>query len=179
LLARPSARQLLELGRTCILKPWRDKRAVELLWAAIWNYARWRRAEMLLGCASFPGTNSLRFAEPLSLLYHFASAPAQWQAKAHPHCFIRMDWLTPDRIDRRRAMRALPPLVRGYLRLGAMFAGEAAIDRRFSTMDVLVVLPVEGINPRYVGYYGANGERHGVREADQAAFEAGDSVSSA
>jgi putative hemolysin len=169
--------QFLELGRTCILKPWRGRRSLELLWAAIWSYARRRRAGALVGCASFPGTNCLRFAEPLSLLFHDAGAPEQWQARARPQSVVRMDWMAADRLDRGQAIRALPPLIRGYLRLGAKFAREAAIDRQFATVDVLVVLPVERINPRYIGYYGADGERHGA--SAQAAFEAGDSVSSA
>jgi len=179
LLHRFPERRFLELGRSCVLPRWRSKRTIELLWAAIWNYARSRQAGSLFGCASFAGTNCLKLAEPLSLLCHCAGAPAQWQVKAHPRCAVRMDWMTPDRIDRRRAVQALPPLIKGYLRLGAMFAREAAIDRQFMTVDVLVILPVERINPRYVGYYGENGERYRVDEFGQAAFDAGDSVSSA
>ena len=63
-------------------------------------------------------------------------------------------------IDGRRAMRLLPPLIKGYLRLGAWFAREAVVDRQFGTTDVLVILPVSRLNPRYVSYYGADASRH-------------------
>ncbi len=47
----------------------------------------------------------------------------------------------------------LPPLIKGYLRLGAMFAEDAVVDYQFGTTDVFVVLPVTRIEPRYIDYF--------------------------
>jgi putative hemolysin len=61
-------------------------------------------------------------------------------------------------IDPRAALRALPPLIKGYLRLGAFVGDGAVIDRQFGTTDVLVILPVEKIDPRYFEHFGAPDE---------------------
>ena len=63
-------------------------------------------------------------------------------------------------IDARAALRALPPLIKGYLRLGAYVGDGAVIDRQFGTTDVCIVLPVAAINPRYVDYYGPDASRY-------------------
>lgn len=65
-----------------------------------------------------------------------------------------------DMIDARKALHALPPLIKGYLRLGARFGDGAVIDRQFGTTDVLVILPVSAINPRYIDYYGEEATRY-------------------
>jgi L-ornithine Nalpha-acyltransferase len=53
----------------------------------------------------------------------------------------------------------MPPLVKGYLRLGAKVGDGCVIDREFGTVDVFVILPVETISARYINYYGAEAER--------------------
>lgn len=57
-------------------------------------------------------------------------------------------------VDPRRALAALPPLVKGYLRLGAKFGDGAVIDRKFNTVDVFVVMPVKDMDARYVEHFG-------------------------
>jgi putative hemolysin len=66
-----------------------------------------------------------------------------------------MDMLPKERIDAKAALKALPPLIKGYLRLGAFVGDGAVVDHQFGTTDVLIVLPVEAIDPRYFGYFGA------------------------
>jgi putative hemolysin len=71
-----------------------------------------------------------------------------------------MGRLSKDAIDMKKALHALPPLIKGYLRLGAYVGDGAVVDRQFGTTDVLIVLPVSAINPRYIGHFGAGAERH-------------------
>jgi putative hemolysin len=59
----------------------------------------------------------------------------------------------------RAALNAMPPLIKGYLRLGATFGDGAVVDYAFGTTDVFVVLPVEAISGRYVAHYGADASR--------------------
>ncbi len=162
--ARHRDKHFLELGRSCVLAPWRAKRTIELLWAAIWRYVRAKNIDVLIGCASFAGTDPLAIAEQLAYLHHFSGVGRQWPVRARPNMtsgrIVAMDRIGRGEVDPRRALRDMPPLIKGYLRLGAMFSGEAVIDPAFGTIDVLVVLPVERINSRYVGFYGANAERH-------------------
>ena len=153
LLDRHPDKRFLELGRSCVLKTYRTKRTVELLWQGIWAYVRHHRIDVMFGCASLEGTDPARLALPLSFLHHHARAPDIWSAKAVRDRFVAMDRLAPEAVDPKRALRALPPLVKGYLRLGATFGEGAVIDRQFGTTDVLVVLPVAAIAARYIGHF--------------------------
>lgn len=150
--------RFMELGRSCVLKPYRNRRAVELLWHGLWTYAREHRIDVMLGCASFEGTDPSRHASALSFLAAYASAPPEWSVKARPERFERMDLIPRDKIDRKAALKALPPLIKGYLRLGGLVGEGAVIDRQFGTTDVLIILPVERIDPRYFERFGAPDE---------------------
>jgi putative hemolysin len=155
-----SGSRFLELGRSCVLPAYRDKRSVELLWHGIWTYVLHHRIDAMIGCASLEGTDPEKLALPLSFLHHYARAPDRWQARALRERYVPMNIMPKDAIDPKRALRALPPLVKGYLRLGATFGDGAVIDRQFGTTAVLVVLPTAAINQRYVDHFGAEAERH-------------------
>lgn len=156
--AKPSHR-FMELGRSCVLRPYRTKRSVELLWHGLWTYVREHKVDVMIGCASFEGTDPSAHAMALSFLYHHASAPDEWRVRAHSALHVPMNILPKDKVDARAALKALPPLIKGYLRLGAFVGDGAVIDRQFGTTDVLIVLPVEKIDPRYFEHFGAPDER--------------------
>lgn len=162
MLARHGDLEFMELGRSCVLPPWRTKRTIELLWHGTWSYVIANKVDVLFGCASFSGTDPAAIAEPLSFLFHNAGAPAQWSVGAKGRNAVAMDILPPGAINPKRALHALPPLIKGYLRLGAKFGPQAVIDHRFGAIDVLVLLPVAAINPRYVGHYGEDAGRYAV-----------------
>jgi L-ornithine Nalpha-acyltransferase len=157
--AHPDLR-FLELGRSCVLPPYRNKRTVELLWHGIWRYVLHHRIDVMIGCASLQGTDPEKLALPLSFLHHYARAEEPWGARALSDRLVRMDILGKAAVDPKAALRVLPPLVKGYLRLGAMFGEGAVIDRQFGTTDVLVVLPVSAINRRYIEHFGPAANRH-------------------
>jgi putative hemolysin len=147
--------RFMELGRSCVLKPYRTKRTVELLWHGLWAYARKHHVDVMIGCASFEGTDPADHAMALSFLHHHRLAPPEWRASAHGHLRVAMDLLPPEKIDAKAALKELPPLIKGYLRLGAFVGDGAVIDHQFGTTDVLIILPVERIDPRYFDYFGA------------------------
>jgi len=64
-----------------------------------------------------------------------------------------------DEINPRQALSAMPPLVKGYLRLGAMIGDGAVVDQAFNTTDVLIVLPIAVISGRYINHFGADAGR--------------------
>ena len=156
--ARRPGYRFMELGRSCVLKPYRTKRTVELLWHGLWTYVREHKVDVMIGCASFEGIDPDEHAMALSFLHHHALAPPEWRVRAHSHLHVPMDRLPKEKVDARAALKSLPPLIKGYLRLGAMVGDGAVIDRQFGTTDVLIVLPVEKIDPRYFGHFGAPGE---------------------
>lgn len=160
MLERHRGLRFLELGRSCVAKPYRDKRTVELLWHGIWTYVRRNKIDVMFGCASFDGTDQDALAMPLSFLHHHARAEGEFVAKALSRRSINMNRIPPDAINPKLALQSLPPLIKGYLRLGAKVGEGAVIDHQFGTTDVLVILPVKSINPRYVDYYGVDATRY-------------------
>jgi L-ornithine Nalpha-acyltransferase len=150
--------RFMELGRSCVLKPYRNKRTVELLWQGLWTYIRERGADVMLGCASFPGTDPKEHALALSFLHHYARAPEEWLVSAHPHLKVDMNMIPKEQVNPREALKAMPPLIKGYLRLGAFTGDGAVIDKQFGTTDVLIVLPVSAIDTRYFSHFGAPDE---------------------
>ena len=153
LIARHKNLQFLELGRSCVLALFRNKRTVELLWHGIWAYVTQNRLDVMIGCASLDGTEPKQLALPLSFLHHYARAPEVWRARALPARYVEMNRISKDAIDPKEALRALPPLIKGYLRLGAYIGDGAVIDHEFGTTDVLIVLPVSAIKKRYIEHF--------------------------
>jgi putative hemolysin len=157
LLAKPDY-SFMELGRSCVLRPYRNKRTLELLWQGVWSYVREHSADVMIGCASFAGTDPAAHALALSFLHHTALAPEEWRVRAHEHLRVDMNMMPREAVNARAALKALPPLVKGYLRLGAYIGDGAVIDHQFGTTDVLIILPVKAIRTRYFVHFGAPGE---------------------
>ena len=153
LIERHSKLQFVELGRSCVLAPYRNKRTVELLWQGIHTYITQNRCDVMLGCASLDGTDPARLALPLSFLHHYARGPEEWHAPALPERYVEMNRISKESIDPKEALRALPPLIKGYLRLGAYIGDGAVVDHEFGTTDVLIVLPVSAIKQRYLEHF--------------------------
>jgi putative hemolysin len=160
LLAQHRDCKFLELGRSCVLPAYRGKRTVELLWHGIWTYVLHHGLDAMIGCASLEGTDPRELALPLSFLHHFAPAPEAWRVRALPHRYVEMNRISREHIDKKAAVHALPPLVKGYLRLGAFIGDGAVVDHQFGTTDVLAVLPVSAISARYMQHFGPAAHRH-------------------
>ena len=150
---RRSGRRLLELGRSCVHRDYRGGTAMVHLWGGVADYVRCHAIEVLFGTASFHGTDPRPLSHPLSLLHHCHLAPPPLRPRALPEAFVGMDRLPPHRIDRRAAMRAIPALIKGYLRLGG-FVGEGAfVDRAFNTVDVCLVVDTTLVGGRTRALY--------------------------
>ena len=159
LIARHPGKRFMELGRSCVLPAYRTKRTVELLWQGNWAYSLRHRIDVMFGCASFHGTVPEEHALALSFLHHNVLAKEEWSVLARPELFRTMDLMPSEGIDARKALSAMPPLIKGYLRLGATVGEGAVVDHGFNTTDVLIVLPIGKISGRYLNYYGADAGR--------------------
>ncbi|MFZ1110465.1 MAG: GNAT family N-acyltransferase [Rhodomicrobium sp.] len=159
LIARKRAtHRFMELGRSCVLKPYRNRRSVELLWQGLWTYIREHGANVMIGCASFPGTDPKAHALALSFLHHYARAPEEWLVSAHPELRVDMNMMPKEEVNVKEALKVMPPLIKGYLRLGAYVGDGAVVDKQFGTTDVLIIMPVEAIDSRYFSHFGAPDE---------------------
>ena len=159
MLARHPQKRFMELGRSCVLPKYRNRRTVELLWQGNWAYALEHGIDAMFGCASIPGVMPEAHALSLSFLYHNCLATGEWAVSARPELYQVMDLMPHEAVDAKGALYGLPPLIKGYLRLGAVVGDGAVVDRAFGTTDVMVVLPISKINNRYINYYGADASR--------------------
>jgi putative hemolysin len=159
LVARHPDMRFLELGRSCVLPEYRSKRTIEVLWQGIWAYCNHHDIGVMTGCASFPGTDPAAHAEALTYLAHHCRTGPDWDVRAVPGRYRSMDLMPIEAVGARSALAAMPPLVKGYLRLGARIGDGCVVDEDFGTVDVFVVLPVGAIASRYVNYYGAGAQR--------------------
>ncbi len=153
LVARHPGKRLLELGRSCVASGYRGKRALELLWRGIWIYARHHRIDAMFGCASFPGADAKVHAAALKFLQGEDEGDAHWQVDALAGRAADLGPAPVTPLAARAAIRALPPMIKGYWRLGAKFSRQAVVDECFGATDVFAVVPVEGIESRYLDYF--------------------------
>lgn len=149
--------QLLELGRSCVATDYRNNVTITLLWRGIASYLAMHGIGFMFGCASLHGTNPALHAAELSYLYQNHLAPPSLRARALDAHYVPMDRLAPGSYDARAVQRALPPLIKGYLRVGAMVGDGAFVDTQFNTVDVFVVMPVERITRRYLDRFTGGG----------------------
>jgi putative hemolysin len=156
MLARlPSGTRALELGRSCILKAYRTKPAImQLLWRGVMRYAARFSSDLMFGCASLQGTDPDAMALPLSYLHHYHSMPEHLRVRPLEELRVEMNRMPKEAIDLKEALRALPPMIKGYVRAGCMIGDGAVVDRQFGTTDVLIYLPVAEIDPRYKSRFG-------------------------
>lgn len=148
-----SSSNMLEMGRSCVLEPYRTMPVLQLLWSGIARYISEHQIDLMFGCASLHGTDPQALKSELSLLYHNHLAPEELRPHALPNRYVDMNILPRDQIDARRVFMKLPPLVKGYIRAGAMVGDGAVVDEQFNTVDVCVIMPTYMITDKYVKHY--------------------------
>jgi putative hemolysin len=153
--------EVLELGRSCIEKDARNTATMQMLWRGIALYAFHYNIQVMFGCASLPGTDPAQHALPLSYLYHHHLAPPDIRVRALASRYVKMDTLAPGTYDERKAMARVPPLIKGYLRLGGFVGDGAVIDPEFNTTDVFIIVKTELVTEKYIRHY-----ERGIRDRD-------------
>jgi putative hemolysin len=136
----------VEVGRACVHQNYRNGGTITLLWAGLAKYMKMHHYEYMIGCASVGMSDGGHSA---ASLYHKlqdeALAPLEY--RVFPHHALPIKTLRND------LQVACPPLIKGYLRLGAYICGEPAWDPYFNTADMLVMLPLSRMNPRYSAHF--------------------------
>ncbi len=151
LLALPG--RLLELGRSCVDAAHRNRVVMQLLWRGIAAYVFEYQIDVMFGCASLPGTDPDALAPELTYLYHYYLAPPGLRPRALPERYLEMRRRDIDSLDRRAVQAQLPPLIKGYLRLGGFVGEGAVIDRDFNTIDVAMVVKTDLVTDKYYRHY--------------------------
>jgi putative hemolysin len=144
---------IMELGRSCVDAGYRDRATMQLLWRGIAEYVNAYNVDLMFGCASLPGTDPEKLKTQLAYLYHYHLAPEEVRATALPERFTEMNVLPKEAINAKRALASLPPLLKGYLRIGGMVGNGAVIDHQFNTTDVCIIVKSDMIAARYTRHY--------------------------
>ena len=145
--------RLLELGRSCVHPRYRSGTVMQMLWRGLAEYVHLHGIDILFGCASLPGIDPERIGDQLAYLHHTHLAPEALRPMALPDRFVAMQRTGGADFDARRAFISLPPLIKGYLRIGGWVGDGAVIDTQFNTTDVAIVLRTELVTRRYLRHY--------------------------
>ena len=103
----------------------------------------------MFGCASFPGTDPVVMQAQLSYLHHYHLAPQPLRPRALAHHYVPMGILPLAGFDAQAALSELPPLIKGYLRVGGFIGDGAVIDHQFNTTDVCVIVKTDQLTAKY------------------------------
>ncbi|HEX7390230.1 MAG TPA: GNAT family N-acyltransferase [Acidiphilium sp.] len=145
--------RLLELGRSCVDAAYRSRAVMQLLWSGIAAYVFQYEIDLMFGCASLPGTDLDALAPDLAYLFNHHLAPESIRPHALPDRYVDMRRLDPGTIDPKRVLAGLPPLIKGYLRLGGFVGDGAVIDWQFNTTDIAVVVQTDLVTEKYYRHY--------------------------
>ncbi len=138
--------RMVEVGRSCVHPDYRDGATITQLWSGLADYIGKNGHEYLIGCASISmGDGGHYAASVYNKVHKLYAAPAEY--RVFPHCRLPLESLN------RELDVIIPPLIKGYLRLGAYIAGEPAWDPDFNCADLFILLPVSRLNARYAKHF--------------------------
>jgi putative hemolysin len=138
--------RMVEVGRSCVHPDYRDGATITQLWSGLADYIGKHGHEYLIGCASISMNDGGHYAASVyNKVHKLHAAPAEY--RVFPHCRLPLESLNQN-LD-----VIIPPLIKGYLRLGAQIAGEPAWDPDFNCADLFILLPVSRMNERYAKHF--------------------------
>ena len=146
--------ELLEVGRSCVAPEYRTRQTLDLLWRGIASYVQQYDVKLIFGCASFPGTDVAAIQDQLDYLYTHHLAPPALRPIALTDKYIPMTVPNGACISAKQALQKLPPLIKGYLRLGGFIGDGAVIDRQWGSIDVAIVVKTDMLTGKYAKHYG-------------------------
>jgi putative hemolysin len=138
--------RMVEVGRSCVHPNYRDGATITQLWSGLADYITRHNHEYLIGCASISmGDGGHYAASVYNKVHKLHAAPAEYSV--FPHCRLPLESLNQN------LEVSIPPLIKGYLRLGAYVAGEPAWDPDFNCADLFILMPVSRMNARYAKHF--------------------------
>lgn len=151
--------ELLELGRSCVHKDYRDRPVIDVMWQAIAAYVRKNQVRYLFGCASLHTTEPREVSELFGLLKEKYFAPELFRVNPVPESSFPGLNEHVKIGNRRKLFFQLPSLIKGYLRVGALVCGPPALDREFGTTDFFLLFDIEKLSAQYRRRFGFSGSK--------------------
>jgi putative hemolysin len=145
--------EIMELGRSCVEIPYRTRPVIQMLWKGIGAYVAAKEITLMFGCASFSGIDPKAHQLALAYLHHFHLAPEEIRPRALAQYYTDINLMAKEAIEPRAALAQMPPLIKGYLRLGGFIGDGAVVDYAFNTTDVSIVVKMQGMADKYTSRY--------------------------
>lgn len=145
--------EILEMGRSCVHKDYRSNGVINLLWAGIARYMELSKAKYVFGCGSLHTHNVDEVSEIYSYLKSRYYSDEQYRVYPHQECSVPGLNENVPLNNTREIMKKIPPLLKGYFRMGAYVCGEPARDAEFGTTDFFILLPTAQMTKRYQNHY--------------------------
>lgn len=145
--------EVVELGRSCVDIDYRTRSAMQLLWSGLAAYVFLHDIAVMFGCASLHGTDLDALMPMLSYLHHSHLAPEELRPRALPEHYVDIGGVPREAIDPRAVLAELPPLIKGYLRVGGFIGDGAFVDRQFNTTDVCIIVKTDMVTQKYLRHY--------------------------
>ncbi|MEP4198207.1 MAG: GNAT family N-acyltransferase [Aliishimia sp.] len=137
--------KMVELGRFCLHPHWTDPDILRIAWGAMTQFVDQHQIDLLFGCSSFAGTETATYLDAFAVLKARHLAPKRWLPRVKAPDVFRFAARLRRKPDMRRAMRAMPPLLRTYLMMGGWVSDHAVLDRQMNTMHVFTGVEIGAI----------------------------------
>ncbi len=138
--------RMAEVGRSCVHPDYRDGATITHLWSGLADYIAKNDQEYLIGCASISMVDGGHYAASVyNKIHKLHEAPSEYRVT--PHRPLPLESLNQN------LEVIIPPLIKGYLRLGAYIGGAPAWDPDFNCADLFIMLPVSRLNARYAKHF--------------------------
>ncbi len=138
--------RMVEIGRSCVHPDYRGGAVVALLWSGLADYLRRSGDDYLIGCASVSMSDGGHVAANLyRKLSNEVMSPVEW--RVFPRSPLPLDRMGND------ARIVVPPLIKGYLRVGAYICGEPNWDADFNCADFMMLLSIKTMNDQYARHF--------------------------
>lgn len=138
---------MIEIGRFCLHPDWHDPDILRLAWGAMTRLVDAGRVELLFGCSSFRGTDAGAYRDAFAMLRERHLAPQRWLPRVKAPQVFRFAERLRRKADARRAMLAMPPLLKSYLALGGWVSDHAVVDPELNTLHVFTGLEIRKVPP--------------------------------
>lgn len=142
--------ELMELGRSCARKDFRDRALIPIMWEAIAEQVRTYNVRFLFGCGSLYTTDSAEVSAMFAVLRNKYYAPEAYRVDPVDSCKFSALSDNPPIADEQAWFQKLPSLIKGYLRIGALVCGPPALDREFGTADFFLLLDFGTLKGEYL-----------------------------
>jgi len=143
----------LEVGRSCVAKAHRSSTVINLLWSGISRYLELFDIDRLFGCVSLHTKDQNEIALITEYIRRNYFSTEQYRVAPLPQCIMNLPSVDEKTFSLVKVFHRLPPLLKGYLRLGAVICGEPAYDKAFGTVDFLILVEKDRITERYRNHY--------------------------